>query len=216
MTQSHIERKAASQTQQVGPQGQAAERQRVLDAAESVTSSDAVPRDEAAERKGLVLLIGVVLLALLLDQFSKAWIRGNLAPGDAIPMWSGVVHLSHVWNYGAAWGMLSGQRLVLVGISILVLLGAASMARDFVRRGRLATVGLGLIVGGAIGNLTDRVLQGYVTDMIDMDTGWQWLRNFPVFNVADSSLTVGVCLLLIHFVFDQSETANASQNERVA
>jgi lipoprotein signal peptidase len=60
------------------------------------------------------------------------------------------------------------------------------------------------------------VLQGYVTDMIDMDTGWQWLRNFPVFNIADSALTVGVCLLLIHFVFDKSETANASQNERVA
>jgi signal peptidase II len=215
MTQSRIERKVAPQNQ-VGPQGQTTKRQRVLDEAESVVSSDAVPHDGAVQRKGLALLIAVVLLALLLDQLSKAWIRSNLAPGDVIPVWPGVMHLSHVWNYGAAWGMLSGQRLVLVGFSILVLVGAASMARDFVRRGRLATVGLGLIVGGAIGNLIDRVLQGYVTDMIDMDTGWQWLRNFPVFNIADSALTVGVCLLLIHFVFDKSETANASQNERVA
>lgn len=200
--------------------------QRVLDEARDVAHSNAASRDSAsrdaavrhrvAERTGLVLLLAIVLLALLLDQLSKAWIRGNLAPGDVIPVWPGVMHLSHVWNYGAAWGMLSGQRLVLVGFSILVLVGAASMARDFVRRGRLATIGLGLIVGGAIGNLIDRVLQGYVTDMIDMDTGWQWLRNFPVFNVADSALTVGVCLLLIHFVFDTSETASASKNEDVA
>ncbi len=195
--------------------------QRVLDESEDVASRDAASHDAAvrhgvAERTGLILLLAVVLLALLLDQLSKAWIRGNLAPGDVIPVWPGVMHLSHVWNYGAAWGMLSGQRLVLVGFSILVLVGAASMALDFVRRGRLATVGLGLIVGGAIGNLIDRVLQGYVTDMIDMDTGWQWLRNFPVFNVADSALTVGVCLLLIHFVFDKSEMASSSQNEGVA
>ncbi len=195
--------------------------QRVLDetgdvASRDAASGDAAVRHSVAERTGLILLLAVVLLALLLDQLSKAWIRSNLAPGDVIPVWPGVMHLSHVWNYGAAWGMLSGQRLVLVGFSILVLVGAASMALDFVRRGRLATVGLGLIVGGAIGNLIDRVLQGYVTDMIDMDTGWQWLRNFPVFNVADSALTVGVCLLLIHFVFDKSETADASQNEGVA
>jgi signal peptidase II len=162
------------------------------------------------------LLIGVVLVTLLLDQLSKAWIRSNLAPGDTIAVWPGVMHLSHVWNRGAAWGMLSGQRLLLVGFSIVVLIGAASMARDFVRRGRLATAGLGLIVGGAIGNLIDRVLLGHVTDMVDMDTGWQWLRNFPVFNVADSALTVGVCLLLIHFGFDKSETHAAPQTDRVA
>jgi hypothetical protein len=124
--------------------------QRVLDEAGDVAPSDAASRDSessnaavrhgVAERTGLVLLLAVMLLALLLDQLSKAWIRGNLAPGDVIPVWPGVMHLSHVWNYGAAWGMLSGQRLVLVGFSILVLVGAASMARDFVRRGRLATI----------------------------------------------------------------------------
>jgi hypothetical protein len=86
MTQSRIERKVAPQNQ-VGPQGQTTKRQRVLDEAESVVSSDAVPHDGAVQRKGPALLIAVVLLALLLDQLSKAWIRSNLAPGDVIPVW---------------------------------------------------------------------------------------------------------------------------------
>jgi signal peptidase II len=167
-------------------------------------------RDVAAERSRLTLLVAIGLLALLLDQWSKAWIRSNLAPGEGIAVWPGVMHLSHVWNRGAAWGMLSGQRLVLVGFSVLVLVGVASMVRDFAQRGHLATVGLGLIVGGAIGNLIDRVLLGHVTDMFDMDTGWHWLRTFPVFNVADSALTVGVCLLLIHFVFDRESPTEAA------
>jgi signal peptidase II len=208
MTQSRTER-------QVAPHKEGAEGERVLDESAGVAPGAAL-RDVASQRARLTLLIGVVLVTLLLDQLSKAWIRSNLAPGDTIAVWPGVMHLSHVWNRGAAWGMLSGQRLLLVGFSIVVLIGAASMARDFVRRGRLATAGLGLIVGGAIGNLIDRVLMGHVTDMIDMDTGWQWLRNFPVFNVADSALTVGVCLLLIHFVFDKSETHAAPQTDRVA
>jgi signal peptidase II len=194
----------SSTGRKVAPPSEATKHQRVLDERAGVPPAGVAPgaalRDVAAERSRLTLLIVVILVTLLLDQISKAWIRSNLAPGDVIAVWPGVMHLSHVWNRGAAWGMLSGQRVVLVGISILVLLGAASMARDFVRRGRLATTGLGLIVGGAIGNLIDRVMQGHVTDMIDMDTGWQWLRNFPVFNVADSALTVGVCVLLIHFI----------------
>lgn len=70
------------------------------------------------------------------------------------------------------------------------------MTRSVARSGLAAKLGLGFIVGGALGNLIDRVLLGTVTDMIDFDTAFAPLRNFPVFNVADSALTVGVCLLL--------------------
>jgi signal peptidase II len=191
---------------------------RVLEAAPDVaatsTAKSSAENNSAHERRRLVALAAIALVVLLLDQWSKLWIRSNIAPGEQIDVWPGVVHLSHVWNRGAAWGMLSGQRVVLIGVSILVLCGAASMARDFVRRGWLATAGLGLIIGGAIGNLIDRIFLGHVTDMIDMDTGWQWLRTFPVFNLADSALTLGVCLLLWHFLHGEETTTDEPQAAR--
>lgn len=159
-------------------------------------SAVVVDNSGAAQRRSAVLLPLVAVLILILDQASKIWIRANLPPGEEIAVWPGVVHLSHVLNRGAAWGMLEGRRWLLIMITLVVLAGAVAMARSVARSGLLAKVGLGLIVGGAVGNLIDRVLFGTVTDMIDFDTAFAPLRNFPVFNVADSALTVGVCLLL--------------------
>jgi signal peptidase II len=197
-------------------ESESVEAPRVLEAPPDVSATSKAPSPvvevrSSDERRRLLTLIAIAVAVLLLDQLSKLWIRGNIAPGAHIAVWPGVVHLSHVWNRGAAWGMLSGQRAVLIGVSILVLCGAASMARDFVQRGWVATVGLGLIVGGAIGNLIDRIFLGHVTDMIDMDTGWRWLRTFPVFNLADSALTLGVCLLLWHFLRGEEPASDEAQ-----
>ena len=180
-----------------------------VDSAQRVLNNGA-PIDAKVERRRFLILIAVALLVLLLDQWSKLWIRGNIQVGDEIALWPGVLHLSHVWNKGAAWGMLSGQRVILVIVSIAVLCGAATIARDFVRRGMLTTLALAFIVGGAIGNLIDRVFLGHVTDMIDMDTRWNWLRTFPVFNLADSALTLGVILLMLHFLFDDKTSDSAA------
>ena len=105
--------------------------------------------------------------------------------------------------------MMSGQRWLLILVSIGVSVFIIKMAREMAPRGVLALCALGLIFGGAMGNLIDRILFGVVTDMIDLDTPLELLRNFPVFNLADSALTVGVILLMLDFLLHRE--ADSSQ-----
>ena len=136
------------------------------------------------------------LLAFGADQLSKIWIRNALGLGqqsDFVPGW---IHFEHVHNYGAAWGAFAGQKWLLIVFTAVVVVGMLVFAREVVKRGRITALGFGLILGGALGNLLDRIWQGYVTDFLDLDTPIGILQTFPVFNVADSCLTVGVILLI--------------------
>ncbi|HVF09866.1 MAG TPA: signal peptidase II [Abditibacteriaceae bacterium] len=145
-------------------------------------------------------LVGFLLIAasvIIADQLSKAMIRATLPLGSEAPLVPGWAHLSHVLNSGAAWGILHGQRFFLIGVTLCVLVVVGLLAREFAARGAMAMSGLGLILGGAVGNLIDRLRFGSVTDFIDLDTPVVWLQRFPVFNLADAALTVGVTLLLI-------------------
>ena len=152
-------------------------------------------------RRRLLMFALIAFGAVILDQLSKLWVRAAIPMNSDVPVLPGWVHLTHTLNHGAAWSMLSGQRWLLVGVTVIVVGVVVALARDFARRGTLPIVGLGLILGGAIGNLIDRVLAGAVTDFIDLDTPLRWLETFPVFNIADSALTVGVALLLIYTFF---------------
>ncbi len=132
------------------------------------------------------------------DQLSKLWIRSNLTLGESLPE-TGFLRLTHVRNTGAAFGLFQDQSLLLIiaaiiGIAILLFL-AIFMYRRFpfldTMPGRLS---LGLILGGTVGNLIDRLSSGYVTDFIDVGI-------WPAFNAADSAVVVGAILLaysLIH------------------
>jgi signal peptidase II len=145
------------------------------------------------------------ILSLIADQVSKIFIRGRLGEGEQLDLLPGVIHLEHVRNFGAAWGVMSGQKWLLIGFTGLVIVMIVFSAREVVRRGKLAAAGFGLILGGAVGNLIDRILYGHVTDFFDLDTPVHALRTFPVFNVADSALTVGVILLMISLFFTRGE-----------
>lgn len=143
-------------------------------------------------------LFTLAFAVIILDQWAKWWIRFNIeSPGDSLPLWPGVVHLSHVWNYGAAWGVFAGARWPLI-VSTLAVCGCIIFfCRRIGANGTAALIAAGLILGGATGNLIDRVKFGYVLDMIDMDTPIRFIRDFPVYNVADSALTFGVIILLV-------------------
>ena len=158
--------------------------------------TDASSGSGAPAKRGLALFAGAALLALALDQLSKIWVRANLPEGAQLPLLPGWIHLEHVHNHGAAWGVLAGHRWLLIGFTVAVTIMVLSSAREVAARGTLAALGFGLILGGALGNLIDRVMFGYVTDFFDLDTPVEWLRTFPVFNIADSALTVGVILML--------------------
>lgn len=162
--------------------------------------------EAAAGRPRFGLFLTTSVLAVIADQLSKLWVRMALPPGDIRLVVLGWVHLAHVHNRGAAWGMLDGQRVFLVGITFLVVFVVMRLAHEITQRSIIAACGLGLILGGAVGNLIDRVLYASVTDFIDLDTPWNFLQTFPVFNLADSALTVGVILLVLDFLLS-SRTA---------
>ncbi len=148
--------------------------------------------------------------ALALDQLSKIWIRRTLPLAETRDLWPGVIHLEHVQNQGAAWGVLSGQKWLLIVFTLLVVGIIVRSAREVASRGALAALGFGLILGGAFGNLLDRILFGHVTDFFDLDTAFPVVQTFPVFNVADSALTIGVILMLLSLFLTRPPQPGAS------
>lgn len=140
----------------------------------------------------LLLFFLTALLVVTADQLSKLWIRSHIALWDSLPL-TGWLRLSHVHNTGSAFGMFQGERLPLiiaafVGIGLLVAF-AFTVHRWLPHLGgTLGRVALGLVLGGTIGNLIDRLHFGYVTDFIDFGF-------WPAFNVADSSTVVGFIIL---------------------
>ena len=141
------------------------------------------------------LLEGILIVAIIaLDQVSKALSEHFLTPlGTSFPLIPGVFHLTSVHNTGAAWGMLSGFRwmfLILTVVIVAVILTV--LIRYHGKLSVLSRITLSLLLAGAVGNAIDRAALGYVRDMLDF-----CLIHFPVFNVADSSLTIGCVLLCI-------------------
>ena len=126
---------------------------------------------------------------LLIDQFCKYFVRSKLALGESIPLIKNVFHLTLMHNSGAAFGLLQDQTHILTFLSILTVAIILIFYRRVARSGFIFQVAFGLIVGGASSNLADRLMFGHVIDFIDF-------RVWPVFNIADSALTVGVILLL--------------------
>jgi signal peptidase II len=149
-------------------------------------------------KRGLsyLLLIGSVVA---LDQLVKALVVRTIELHDYVPLVDGLLSLSHVRNHGAAFGLLSDWNLPYQSLllSLLSLLALGAIALYFTRlpdAARLPRLALALVLGGAVGNVIDRVRLGYVVDFVHVYwREYQW----PDFNVADSAITVGVALLVI-------------------
>ncbi|MCX7928021.1 MAG: signal peptidase II [Candidatus Omnitrophica bacterium] len=142
-----------------------------------------------------LLVLGVVVC----DQLSKYLIEQLLEPNQTFPIIKGLFHLTLVHNTGAAFGIFRHQTFLLIlisGISILIIIHNLVTTRT--PWCSKQSIALYLILGGAIGNLIDRVRLGYVVDFID-------LRIWPVFNFADTAITLGV-ILLCYIVFKESIT----------
>jgi signal peptidase II len=136
-----------------------------------------------------------------LDRLTKLWIEHRLNEFDSIPVIPGLFRIVHTENPGAAFGFLADGNVllrvaVLIGVSVIVVLFVAlalwSHRTSFTAP--VSRLGLALILGGAIGNLWDRIFRGTVTDFLEIYQG-NW--TFPAFNVADSAITIGAVLLLI-------------------
>ncbi len=151
---------------------------------------------------GLLLFAAVVVVALVLDQASKWLVLEHLRVAEPLPV-TGFLNLTLVFNRGAAFGFLNDaagwQLLLFATIAVLVVVYLAWQITDGGWRSVLTVYAFGLIAGGALGNLVDRVRFGHVVDFIDVHFGG-W--HFWIFNVADSALSVGVALVLLEGVIE--------------
>jgi signal peptidase II len=141
---------------------------------------------------------GAAAAVVVLDQATKAIVRASLERGEAWPDWDFPFRLRHVTNSGAAWGILQDQTAFLIVMAVIGLGAIYLYYRNPPFNHWTASLGVGLLLGGALGNLIDRVRLGRVTDFFDPD-------NFPTFNVADSAINVGIAVLVIGYLWKSEE-----------
>ena len=135
------------------------------------------------------MYFGIIVAVFLLDQASKMAVYLSMAQGETIPLAPPVLYLTCVYNSGAAFGLLANQTTLLVILTLILAAGLILGFRTLPLERVLVRYGAALIVGGALGNLLDRVRLGYVVDFLD-------LRFWPVFNLADAAIVTGAGLLI--------------------
>ena len=143
--------------------------------------------------------IWVVLAVVLLDQAVKAAVRPRLGLFDSVTVIPGFFSLTRVHNTGAAFGLMNAvdipfKTVMMALVQTTALVGLAIYAATLAPGQRLTRVGLSFVIGGALGNLIDRVVAGYVLDFFDFYWGG-W--HFWAFNIADASITIGVALMVL-------------------
>ena len=160
------------------------------------------------------LMMAIVTFFLAFDQWTKYLISHSMVLEESIEMVPGFFFITYIRNYGVAFGMFSNlpevmRQVLVLGLPTLILLFLFILFfwKEFNRS--LPTVGLSLIIGGAISNLLDRYVLGYVIDFLEFDLGFM---KWPAFNVADSCVTVGGVGLMLYFTFTQGKhTASKSK-----
>src|SRR5947209_5150677 len=136
-------------------------------------------------------LVALPSLVIMVDQLVKALVTEKLKSGRVVELLGGLVRLDYTSNTGAAFGFFRSGSIVFAVIAGVVSVAIIGYYRKAAESPVVVRTALGLILGGAVGNLIDRVRLGYVVDFIDV-------RVWPVFNLADSAIVLGVTLLLAH------------------
>jgi len=167
-------------------------------------------------RQAWVVLV-VAGIIITLDQLTKEWIRMNVPKYGSmipIPALGEYFVFEHVDNYGAAFGILQNQSLLFTVIAIVVAIAILVYVRYLPIENHFVRVLLGLQLGGAMGNLIDRLAQGYVTDFVKM--GVPGVYYWPNYNIADSSIVVGVIALGVYIMVDDVRKQRQEQvNEQL-
>jgi signal peptidase II len=167
------------------------------------------PQPIAVVRDRRPILLLITALVILTDRLSKNWIVDRIRPGYDIPIIPGVFRLSHVLNTGAAFSLLenlppNNVRLGLIAFSVIAAIIVFALLWRTGRTFTLSSVALALILGGALGNLYDRIRFHHVVDFLAVKIVHY---NWPDFNVADSCIVIGACLLLLE-IFRPQPTAS--------
>lgn len=153
------------------------------------------------------------VVVLLMDQVTKWIVVKEMYLGESIPVIEGIFYLTSHRNAGAAFGILQNQRWFFIVITILVVVGIIYYLLQLKGEKKLMSWALGLILGGALGNFADRLLYGEVVDFLDVKIVLgTFYYDFPIFNVADSALVIGVGIILIDTIM---ETVKEIKNKKL-
>ncbi|SHJ13041.1 signal peptidase II . Aspartic peptidase. MEROPS family A08 [Geosporobacter subterraneus DSM 17957] len=136
----------------------------------------------------------IIAAILVLDQITKYMVKSRFILNESIAIIDNIFHLTYVRNFGAAFGILKHQKLFFILLTSVVLIGIIIFIRKQSSLHPIVKLSLSLIIGGAVGNLIDRVAYGYVIDFFDF-------RIWPVFNIADMAIVIGACLLSYFLIF---------------
>ncbi|WP_456275564.1 signal peptidase II [Bacillus sp. AK128] len=152
------------------------------------------------------------LIVVLLDQFTKWLVVKYMELGESIPLISNFLYLTSHRNKGAAWGILQGQMWFFYIITTIVIIGIVIFLQRLSSKEKLMGWSLALMLGGAIGNFIDRLFRKEVVDFINT---YIFTYDFPIFNIADSALVIGVGLFFIHTLLEgkqEKETQHGTGN----
>lgn len=159
----------------------------------------------------LLLISGAILS---LDRWTKTWVSAHIALGGAIPVFPGFLRITHWLNEGAAFSLFAdtaSPRAVRIALVAFTCTAALAVLIALVRMGNrftLTTIALALILGGALGNVHDRIAYGSVVDFIEVHI---FSYHWPDFNVADSAIVTGACLLLLDSLLPRREQVSHSE-----
>lgn len=162
-------------------------------------------------KRKYLILIAMMGMLVAIDQLTKFLVSGNFRLGQSMAVVENYLNLTLVYNHGAAFGMLSTLDesirepffFIVPALTLLLILFVFSRLRD---DQQMSIYALSLIVGGAVGNLIDRLRLGYVIDFVDFH--WKSKYHFPAFNVADTAICIGVFILLLSIFYE-------SENEKI-
>lgn len=142
----------------------------------------------------MVTTIIISIILLCIDQISKLLVVNLLTKTDSITIIKNFFYLTYINNDGAAFSILVGKRIFLILIAVLAIVMLIRYIKKNNIQNKLELVSISLIIGGSLGNLMDRVVRGYVIDFLDFKI---FNYNFPIFNLADTFIVIGVILLLL-------------------
>lgn len=155
----------------------------------------------------LFVWAAVIAASVTLDQYTKRLAVEKLKPIGSYPLWEGVFHLTYVENTGAAFGILREHRWVFMLLSAIAVVGIIGyLVARCKQTSMFEGIMLSLIAAGGIGNMIDRLKDGFVVDFFDFT-----LINFAVFNVADSCVTVGAALMIAYLVASEIKESKAKK-----
>ncbi|MGX7390427.1 signal peptidase II [Dolosigranulum pigrum] len=146
----------------------------------------------------MIIYYIIAMILIGLDQLSKYLTVQEIALGEVVSLVPNVLSLTYIRNSGAAWSILEDQMIFFYVITVVVVGALIYFLHTEGKKSPIASTGIAFIMGGAIGNFIDRLHLKYVIDMIRLE-----FINFPIFNVADMALTIGVIILIGYIVYDE-------------